>query len=120
MTQKQQTEWFLGIDLGTGSCKSVIIDAQSRLLGFGAHGYASDDNNRQGEQDPEELIHAIVGSVRVAIEDAGVSPGACQAMSIGGAYHSLIAMDRSDTPLSGMMTWVDNRATKQALAIRES
>ncbi|MDP2778731.1 MAG: gluconokinase, partial [Anaerolineales bacterium] len=120
MAHKQQTEWFLGIDLGTGSCKSVIIDAGSRLLGFGAQGYTSAENNRQGEQDPEELVHALVGSVRSAIETAGVSPGACQAMSIGGAYHSLIAVDRSDKPLTGVMTWVDDRATKQALAIRES
>ena len=120
MTQKQRTEWFLGIDLGTGSCKSVIIDAQSHLLGFGARGYPSAENNGQWEQDPEELVHAMVRSVRAAIETAGVSPDACQAMSIGGAYHSLIAMDRSDVPLTGVMTWVDNRAMKQAEAIRES
>jgi gluconokinase len=116
----KQTEWFLGIDLGTGSCKSVIIDAGSRLLGFGAHGYESAETNSQSEQDPEELVHAMVRSVRSAIDAAGVSPGACQALSIGGAYHSLIAVDRSDVPLTGVMTWVDDRATKQAETIRES
>jgi gluconokinase len=120
MAQKQQTEWFLGVDLGTGSCKSVIIDAGSNLLGFGAHGYASAENNGQWEQEPEELVHAMVRSARAAIEAAGVSPDACQAMSIGGAYHSLIAVDRSDLPLTGVITWVDDRATKQALAVRNS
>jgi gluconokinase len=120
MAQTQQTEWFLGIDLGTGSCKSVIIDAQSHVLGFGAHGYTSAENNPQREQDPQELVHAMVGSVRDAIKASGVSPGACQAISIGGAYHSLIAVDRSDVPLTEVMTWVDDRAMKQAETIRES
>ena len=120
MTQKQKTEWYLGIDLGTGSCKSVVIDAESRLLGFGAQVYSSTENKGHGEQEPEELIHAMVRSVRIAIEAAGVSADACQALSIGGAYHSLIAMDRSDAPLTGVMTWVDDRATKQAREIRES
>jgi len=120
MTENEHTEWFLGIDLGTGSCKSVIIDAQVQLLGFGVGKYARRESTEQwDEQDPQELVSAMIQSVRAAILDAGVNPSACQAFSIGGAYHSLIAIDKSDTPLTGVTTWVDERATKQAQRVRE-
>ncbi len=36
---KPGQEWFLGVDLGTGSCKCVALDAQARVLGFGAGEY---------------------------------------------------------------------------------
>ena len=65
MIDNTHTEWFLGIDLGTGSCKSIIIDAQARLLGFGAGSYSTRDNTSQWEeQDPQELITAMIHSVR--------------------------------------------------------
>jgi gluconokinase len=121
MTENQRTDWFLGIDLGTGSCKSIIIDAHGRLLGFGAGEYARRENTGQWEeQEPQELLSAMIQSVRAAIRDAGVNPSACQALSIGGAYHSLIVVDKSDALLTGLSTWVDDRATKQAQRVRET
>jgi gluconokinase len=120
MTENEHAEWFLGIDLGTGSCKSVVIDAQAQLLGFGVGLYAGRENTGQWEeQDPQELVFAMIQSVNAAIQDAGVNPSACQTFSIGGAYHSLIALDKSDTPLTGVITWVDDRATKQAQVVRD-
>ena len=121
MAEKKSTGWFLGIDLGTGSCKSVIIDAQARLLGFGVGAYAGSENTEQWEeQNPRELLSGMIQSVKAAIKNAGVTPSACQAFSIGGAYHSLIAIDKADQPLTGVITWVDDRATKQAQAVRDT
>ena len=121
MTENKRTDWFLGIDLGTGSCKSIIIDAQGRLFGFGVGSYGKYENTGQWEeQDPQELLSGMIQSVRAAIQDAGVNPSACQALSIGGAYHSLIAVDKADRPLTGVVTWVDNRAMKQAQAMRDA
>jgi len=120
MADKEHTDWFLGIDLGTGSCKSVIIDARAQLLGFGVGKYARRESTEQwDEMAPQELLSAIIQSVRAAIQDAGVNPSACRAFSIGGAYHSLIAIDKSDIPLTGVTTWIDERATKQAQRVRE-
>ena len=121
MTENKRADWFLGIDLGTGSCKSVIIDARAQLLGFGSSSYSKRESTGQWEeQDPQELLSAMINSVRTAIQDAGVDPSACQAFSIGGVYHSLIAIDKSDAPLTGVITWVDDRAVKQAQAVRNT
>lgn len=121
MTDNKHTEWFLGIDLGTGSCKSVIIDAKAQQLGFGVGEYAERESTDQwDEQEAQELVSAMIQSVRGAIRDAGVNPSACQAFSIGGAYHSLIALDKAESPLTGVITWVDDRAATKAQAVRNT
>jgi len=119
--QTSDKAWYLGIDLGTGSCKSTIINSQGSVLGLGTGGYRFRDSGGMGhEQDPESLVSAMVQSVRTAIKNAQVSRQACQAISITGAYHSLMAVDHNCAPLTGLMTWVDERPSKQAQAVRES
>ena len=119
MPQKKSKEWYIGVDLGTGSCKSVIIDAGAQILGFGAADYSKiEAPTRWKEQNPETLIDALIRSVRKAVDRAEVSPQACQGMSVGGALHSLIAIDKSRKPLTGILTWIDARAVDQAAAVR--
>jgi len=119
MTASRSKEWYVGVDLGTGSCKSVIIDARARILGFGAGDYSKNEApTGWKEQDPETLVDAFIRAVRNAIDRAAVSPRACRGISVGGAFHSLIAIDKSRRPLTGISTWVDPRAVSQAQAVR--
>jgi len=111
--------WFLGIDLGTGSCKSVVIDENADVLGFGAGEYAgSDARDRWQEQDPRQLLQAAITAVRNALDRAGVDSKHCAGLSIGGALHSLLALDRRGEPLTGVITWADGRAVDQAESLR--
>ena len=113
-------EWVIGVDLGTGSCKCVIIDTRARILGFGTADYAmASAPTKWKEQDPEALVDAMLRSVRTTMGQAGVSPRACRGMSIGGALHSLMAVDKSGRPTTGIMTWLDARALEQASAVRD-
>jgi gluconokinase len=113
--------WFLGIDLGTGSCKSTIIDEHAQPLGLGSCSYSTQETGGGWqEQDPQSLESAVIRAAQSAIHSAGVSPGVCQGISLGGAMHSLMAVDRSDRPLTGVITWVDSRASRQAQAVREA
>jgi len=113
--------WFLGIDLGTGSCKSVVVDSQAHILGFGTGEYASSTTQQKwNEQDPDSLLAGMVRSVRSAIERSGVTATGCASLSIGGALHSLIALDRSGNSLTGVITWADGRGAPQAQVLRQS
>lgn len=121
MADNKKKDWYLGIDLGTGSCKSVVIDDRALVLGFGSSDYA-DIQTPTGwnELDPEELVEGMIRSVREAIDRANVVPQACRAISIGSALHSLIAIDQSGKPSTGLLTWIDARAVDQAAAIRKT
>lgn len=112
------SSWFIGMDLGTGSCKAAAVDESGRVLGFGAAGYSgAEAQERWQEQDPQDLLRAAMASVRQAVERSGARPERCGGMSIGGALHSVMAMDDRDQPLTGVITWADGRAVKQAEAI---
>ncbi|MFZ5864453.1 MAG: gluconokinase [Thermodesulfobacteriota bacterium] len=119
MPDSTNDPWFLGIDLGTGSCKAVVVNEKAQVLGFGAGDYAASDlHEKWQEQDPQAVLDGMVRSVRAAIEQAGKPAGACARISIGGALHSLMALDGSDNPLTGIMTWATGRAVSQAEALR--
>jgi gluconokinase len=63
------------------------------------------------------LLKAAIASVRQAVEQSGASAESCGGMSIGGALHSVMALDGRDQPLTGIITWADGRAVKQAKAV---
>ena len=119
MGQTQNNEWFLGIDLGTGSCKSVVVDEQAHILGFSSADYLSSTaQNKWNEQDPEAILSGMIEATRTAIEQAGVTAQHCRGLSIGSALHTLMALDRSGRPLTGVMTWADKRAESLAQSMQ--
>ncbi len=114
-------DWFLGIDLGTGSCKSVVVSEKAQVLGFGSGDYAGlGADTAWNEQDPESVLAGMVRSVRTALQESGVEPGRCLGIGVGGALHSLLAVDRSGQPLTGVITWADGRGTPYAQAVRQT
>lgn len=120
MTSRESLSWFLGIDLGTSSCKSIAVAADGTVLSMGTATYPSDTvSGKWQEQDPEVLVEGLVRSAHEAVTTAGVPPEACAGASIGGPLHSLLAVDDTGRPLTGVITWADGRAARQAAAFRE-
>jgi gluconokinase len=114
-----KSPWFIGIDLGTGSCKSIVVDRDARVLGFSVGEYSGTQaQDRWQEQDPRDLLRAMIASVRSAVAEAGVRSQDCASLSIGGALHSVLAMDRRSNPLTGVITWADGRAVEQSQSVR--
>ncbi len=121
MTKKKSFSepWYLGVDLGTSSCKTVIIDAHAHVLGFGASEYAaSDTKSTWQEQDPLAILEGMIRAVQAATTDAGDLSAPCGGLSLGGALHSVMSLDDAGEPLTGVMTWADGRAVEQAQRLR--
>jgi gluconokinase len=114
-----RSDWFIGIDLGTGSCKSIVVDGEARVLGFASSEYSGlQAQERWQEQDPKELLKAAIESARKAVADSGLRPETCAGISLGGALHSVMALDGHGDPLTGVVTWADGRAVDQTKALR--
>ncbi len=97
----------------------MVVNEKAQVLGFGSSDYAASTlHEKWQEQDPRAVLDGMVRSVRAAIDQAGELPGRCSGMSIGGALHSLMALDGSGKALTGVMTWATSRAAGQAETLR--
>lgn len=110
--------YFLGLDAGTSSCKAALVDACGNLIAEGTGAYRLPPHQSTTDQDPEALLAGIAQAGRDVLERAGISPADVAGLSLGAAMHSLLAVDARNQPLTGVMTWADNRAQPQADRLR--
>ncbi len=108
----------LGVDIGTTSTKTVAFDLAGQPLVSHAVRYdLHEPAPGYAEQDPDEILAAVVATLRRAVIDTG-RPVA--GVSFSSAMHSLIGLDAPGTPLTPVITWADSRASAQAERIRAS
>lgn len=108
----------LGVDIGTTSTKTVAFDLTGRAITSHAVRYPlSEPLPGYAEQDPDQILAAVLATVRHAGAQAG-RPVAGVAFS--SAMHSLIGLDAQGRPLTAVVTWADSRASAQAERIGAS
>ncbi len=110
-------DYVLGIDIGTGSTKSLAVDFTGKILSTAQVHYPTlRPAPGHSEQAPEIVWQAFVKSVsRLTKQHA-----APRAIVLSSAMHSVIPVDSHGNPLANMMTWADNRSGDVAIHIRES
>ncbi len=102
-------EYFLGIDIGTTSVKSVAFSREGKTLGEFSISYPIQHPHPDwSEQDPEEILRAVIKTVENILRE--LSPYLPRLCSFCSAMHSLIAVDSSGKAISPSIIWADNRA----------
>jgi xylulokinase len=102
---------FLGIDLGTGSVKALLLDAEGRVVSEARSSYpVLSPHSGWAETDPVAWWNATVQAVRQAV---GSKANDVQAISFSGQMHGLVACDEKGTPLRNAILWADTRSTKE-------
>lgn len=107
----------IGLDVGTSSARALLFDGEARVVDEGAqvrYGATRGHSGRLGVFDAEELValsHEVVAEARRA---AG---GAVDAVAISCFWHSLVALDERGRPLTGVLTWRDDRSAPDAEAL---
>lgn len=109
-------KYVLGIDIGTGSVKSVAVDLEGNSFSDDQQHYPF-NSPKPGyhEQDPEAIWDGFVKSVKGIIHKTGGQP---LTVGLSSAMHSLIAVDENCRALAPMMTWADNRSFAIAKKLR--
>ena len=100
---------LLGIDEGTSAVKAVVFDADLKPVSEGRRDKAL-SHPRPGwvEQDPEEVLAAVVGAVADALAGADGQVVACGLDHQG---ESVLAWDaETGRPLTPIVTWQDKRS----------
>jgi gluconokinase len=115
------TEYILGVDIGTTSTKTVLFTTQGAVVTQHAVEYPllSPAPTVQ-EQDPDEILAAVMKSVRQVLDQSQIAPSDLIGLSFSAAMHSLIAVDQEGAPLTRSITWADRRSAAWVGKIREN
>ncbi|MGB3683234.1 MAG: FGGY family carbohydrate kinase, partial [Rubrobacteraceae bacterium] len=107
---------LLGLDLGTGSVKAILIHPDRTVAGVGARSYAV-RSPRPGwaESNPEEWWSAVGEAARKAIGPHG--PGVA-AVGLSGQMHGVVPARASGEPLRPAILWADARSADHLHAYR--
>jgi len=110
--------YYLGIDVGTSGTKTLLMDAEGKVLATAAAEYDF-ATPRAGwtEQDPALWWAATVKTVRAVIKKAKVAGRAVAGIGLSGQMHGLVITNGAGKPLRPSIIWNDQRSGAQAAEI---
>src|ERR1041385_5939704 len=102
---------LIGIDVGTGGSRAVLIDAAGRVVASATVEHQPFVSLQTGwaEQDPRDWWRACVSAVRTTIATSGVHPEDIKAVGLSGQMHGAVLLDESDQILRPAIIWCDQR-----------
>src|SRR5687768_3256272 len=101
-------KYFIGVDIGTGSTKSVAVKFSGEAVHAEQISYPTyTPELTYSEQSPELIWQAFVKSILKLIEHMKELP---DGIVISSAMHSVIPVDEKGNALMNMITWADNRS----------
>ena len=109
---------FLGIDVGTGGTRAVLVNRGGAVLASHSAEHAPIHSEHTGwaEQDPEDWWRAAQVAIRTALKlaaDAGqVAP--VEAVGLTGQMHGCVMLDSEGGVLRPALIWCDQRTQPQA------
>jgi FGGY-family pentulose kinase len=119
---QSEPRYYLGIDVGTGSVRAALFDANGARAGKGA---APIEIFRPQEdfveQSSDDIWSACGKAVRAALAEAGIPPEVVVGIGLD-ATCSLVALDADDRPVTvsptgndaqNVIVWMDHRAMAQ-------
>lgn len=111
--------YWLGIDIGTGGSRALLIDAQGHVKAAktAAHEEMRMERPLWAEQRPEDWWAACQLAIREVLAEAGVAGAAVRGVALSGQMHGLVILDESGQVIRPSLIWCDQRSQAQVDAI---
>ena len=108
---------ILALDVGTSSVRSLLFDGEGRVVeGVGAQERYTATRGHSGRLGVFDAAELVTLSRDVLAEGRREAPS-LDAVAISSFWHSLVAVDAAGRPLTGVLTWRDNRSAGDAAAL---
>jgi xylulokinase len=106
---------FLGIDVGTGGTRALIMDAQGAVVASGADEHLPFASPQLGwaEQDPRDWWRACGQAVRKALASSGLRGASIACVGFSGQMHGAVLLDANDEVVRPALIWCDQRTEAQ-------
>jgi xylulokinase len=116
----KRKKYVLGVDLGTSSCKSILIDETGQVIADATVGYpVYMPQANWVEQDPADWEKAVTLSIRQVLSKSNIDTGQLVGIGLSGQMHGLVALDAQGRVLRPAILWNDQRSADQCQRIIE-
>jgi len=112
---------LLGIDVGTGGSRAVVINETGRIVASATVEHESFASPQTGwaEQDPDDWWRASVAAIREVVSHDNVSPDEIAAVGLSGQMHGSVLLNDRDEVVRPALIWCDQRSDKQCEQITQ-
>src|SRR5207237_1241617 len=112
---------LLGIDVGTGGTRAVVVDERGGVLASATAEHAPFASPQTGwaEQDPRDWWRATAEAVRGTLARAEVSAEEIACVGFSGQMHGAVLLDGEGSVLRPALIWCDQRTDAQCRSITE-
>jgi xylulokinase len=113
---------YLGIDVGTGGTRALIIDNKGKVIASGTEEHVPFASPQVGwaEQDPRDWWRACGIAVKKALKQAGCDASAIGCVGFSGQMHGAVLLDEKGEVIRPALIWCDQRTEKQAQELGSS
>jgi xylulokinase len=104
------SEYFIGIDSGTQSTKTIVLDSESgAIVGSASVAYELIEGLPPGhkEQDPSIWVSAVRETVSRVIREAHFDPARIRAIGVSGQQHGFVPLNSADEVIRPAKLWCD-------------
>jgi xylulokinase len=106
---------FLGVDVGTGGTRALLVDRAGKVIASFASEHAAIRSEHIGwaEQDPEDWWHAALEAIVGAMAISGSAGTEIEAVGLTGQMHGCVMLDANGAVLRPALIWCDQRTQPQ-------
>ncbi len=112
---------FLGIDVGTGGSRAVLIDSQGAIIAAETveHQPFASPEIGWAEQNPQDWWRASAEAIRKILANSNVQAAEIGAIGLSGQMHGAVFLDEAGEVLRPSIIWCDQRTNKQCRDLME-
>lgn len=113
---------LLGIDVGTGGTRAVLLDERGRVLGAATAEHAPMNSPQIGwaEQAPEDWWRAACQAIRECLARSGATAGEVSGIGLSGQMHGLVLLNENNDVLRPALLWCDQRTEEECREITKT
>ncbi|MDQ1143803.1 xylulokinase [Bacillus sp. SORGH_AS 510] len=110
--------YVIGIDLGTGSVKAILVNEKGKICGESSASYPLiHEKSGYSEQNPEQWVIQTISAIQKLLHNSGIQGSSVEGISFSGQMHGLVLLDEDQRILRNAILWNDTRTTAQCRKI---
>jgi len=106
---------LVGIDIGTGGSRALIVDDGGRVVAAASSDHAPFRSMQSGwaEQDPPDWWRACQDAIRKVLDASRIAPSTIRAVGLSGQMHGAVLLDAAGEVLRPSIIWCDQRTDRE-------